>query len=129
MHDNQPPDHGGFAGFHDLPDDAEETPPPVPCRHRPVGQKTAMRMSRGSARGSQEVLSAALSAEPKPALTYLARIQQQQNMVEVIREWRMTDDPLHKEMLEGLIQSMRRDLGLPPFTGSAAGTSQGDDKE
>ena len=47
-------EYNSSAGSHNLPDDAEGTPPPVSRRRRPVGQKTVMRMSRGSTRGSHE---------------------------------------------------------------------------
>ena len=42
-------------------------------------------------------------------------------MIETIKEWRATDDPIHKEMLQGVIDLMRRDLGMSPI--GAAGAS------
>lgn len=57
-------DYNSSAGSADLPDVAEEvpTPPSFNCRCRPIGQKTAMRISRGGAsNGSKEVQSTAPS--------------------------------------------------------------------
>ena len=55
-------DYSSSTGSHDLSDNAEEAPPPVPCRRRPVGKKTAMRMSKGAASSRQsEVQSVAPS--------------------------------------------------------------------
>ncbi|XP_047982526.1 uncharacterized protein LOC125223425 [Salvia hispanica] len=101
----------------------------------PIGKKLAMRMSRGGAIGSHEVQLATPSVEPSHALINLTCLLQQIIMFEAIQKWKTTDDPLYKEMLEDVIQIMRRNLMLPPLTGSvvvdsdAAGTGQGDSDE
>ena len=56
--------------------------------------------------------------------------QHHTNIIETIKEWRTTDDPIHKEMLQGVIDLMRRDLGMPPIDGagaSGAGASRDSD--
>ncbi|XP_042007496.1 BUB3-interacting and GLEBS motif-containing protein ZNF207-like [Salvia splendens] len=125
---NSSGEYSSSAGSHDLPEAAAEipTPPSFSRRGRPIGQKTAMRTARGSTGGSHEVQSAPPSQD-NAELTHLTRMQHNHTLLDTIEKWREATNPLYKEMLKGVIDSMRRELGLAPLPGSDGGSGQGDD--
>ncbi|XP_042003679.1 uncharacterized protein LOC121752625 [Salvia splendens] len=82
-----------------------------------------MRMARGSASGSPEVQSAAPS-QIDLELPSLTRIQQHETLIHTMEKWYAATDPLYKLMLKDVIDSMRRDLGMPPLPSIIQNPSQ-----
>ena len=79
-------------------------------------------MARGSANGSDEVHS-----EAPPEYNNLAGAQQMANLVRTMHRWYNTTDPTYKRMLKDVIDTIRRDLVMPPIGDDGAETGGGDD--
>lgn len=71
--------YSSSGGSIDLNDDVDEVPPPISHRRHLIGQKTAMRMSRGLAGGSANVQSRA----PSSKLVDSLKIQATNNLYDV----------------------------------------------
>ena len=120
-------EYSSSASSHELPKAEVEIPTPQASscrRRRPVGQKTAQRMARRSASGSDEVQS-----EATPEINNLARAQQMHSLVQTMEMWHNATGPLYKMMLKDVIDTLRRDLGMAPLPESGAWTSGGDDAD
>ena len=118
-------EYSSSAGSHELPEAETVIPTPQSSsrrRRRPIGQKTAQRMARGSASGSVEVQS-----EATPEINNLAHAQQMHSLVQTMERWHNATDPLYKMMLKDVIDTLRCDLGMTPLPDSGVGTGGGDD--
>ena len=83
-----------------------------------------LRMARGSASRSQEVQLEAPSLVT-PELNNLAELQMTQVMLETMDKWHAATDPLYKLMLKDGIDTLRRQLRLPPLPADGAPRATG----
>ena len=83
-------------------------------------------MARGSASRSQEVQSEAPSLI-NPELNNLFELQMTQFMIETTDKWHAATDPTYKRMLKDVIDTLRRQLRLPPLPDVDTTTGDEDD--
>ena len=117
---NASSEYSSSVGSHELPEAEAVIPTPQSssrCRRRPIRQKSAQRMARGSASGSDEVQS-----DAPQEYNNLARAQQMASLVQTMHKWHNATDPFHKRMLKDVIDTLRHDLGMPPFGDDGAET-------
>ena len=84
-------------------------------------------MARGSYSASQEVQSE-VPSQITPQLTNHAELQMTQFMIETTEKWHATTDPMYKRMLKDGIDTMRRNLRLPPLPDADTTIAKGEDE-
>ena len=84
-------------------------------------------MARGSYSASQEVQSE-VPSQITPQLTNHAELQMTQFMIETTEKWHAATDPMYKRMLKDGIDTMRRNLRLPPLPDVDSTTGDGEDE-